>query len=68
MMIGQDLDKSFRNDINELISKYQTWIERVDESIKQFPDEDGLLTVRKNIYKDIILDLRNVLEWHKEDI
>ena len=35
--------------------------------VEGFPEEKQMLTTRKNVYMDLILDLNNVLELHKED-
>ena len=72
MMIGQSLAKSCRradmgNDIRELIEKYKQLIERIETNIEMFPEEKTVLFARRNVYKDMILDLENILEKHKEE-
>ena len=68
-MTSQDLVKSFeiKNDIKALIDKYKNLIERIEDNMERFPEEKQMLTTRKNVYMDLILDLNNVLELHKED-
>ena len=68
-MTSQDLVKSFeiKNDIKALIDKYKNLINRIEDNMERFPEEKQMLTTRKNVYMDLILDLNNVLELHKED-
>ena len=61
---GNDME----NDIRELIEKYRALIERIETNIEMFPEEKKVLFARRNVYKDMILDLENILEKHKEEI
>lgn len=56
-----------KRDIERLITKYKRYVEKVETNLKIFPEQEIPLLARKNIYLDIILDLRNVLDLHKED-
>ena len=57
-----------RNDILQLIKKYEDYIERVNDSIKVFPQHEIPLMSRKTVYMDIILDLKNLVErWDSNE-
>ena len=55
------------NDIKELIGKYEKLIERIENNLKTFPEHALVLSTRRNVYMDMILDLNNILALHKED-
>ena len=56
-----------KRNIEELIEKYQGLINRIYSNMEEFPEHTATLIARKNVYLDIILDLRNILDLHKED-
>ena len=68
-IVKQDLAKNFKleSDIRALIDKYKKLIERIEDNMERFPEEKQMLTTRKNVYLDLILDLNNLLDMHKED-
>lgn len=56
-----------RTNILTLIERYKFLIKKVERNMKEFPEQEAVLIARRNVYKDIILDLDNILELHKED-
>ena len=56
-----------RTNILTLIERYKFLIKKVERNMKEFPEQEAILIARRNVYKDIILDLDNILELHKED-
>ena len=68
-IVKQDLTKNFKlkSDIRSLIDKYKKLIERIEDNMERFPEEKQMLTTRKNVYMDLILDLTNILNLNRED-
>lgn len=56
-----------RTNILTLIERYKFLIKKVERNMKEFPEQEAILIARRNVYKDIILDLDNILELHKEE-